>query len=773
MKKIFAYILITLILITPFFTTHQTAHALPTFEDVGTVGGAVIGGPAGAAIGGATGAAIDEVPAAIVEGTAGEVAAWFKGIVAWIAYAALFQSAALAGIAGVLLEEAIQFSVVTMSTTIDSYPAINYGWSLVRDLGNFIFIFALLYVAFTTIFGMADGNTMKLIRNIIIVGLLVNFSLFFTKILIDASNILSLVFYSQFATAGAATGSGALDAAVDTITMTEKLASFLKIQSLFNADTAQKTLVNNDWIPLLTLGIGGTIFFLSTAFSFLYAALLFLLRFLMLIILLILSPIGFLGYMLPATSGLAKKWWNLLVAQLAFAPLYMLLISVVFLLAGGMDKIYPAGTGGLDGVLKTVSGAGEGGAQLSSATDDVLTEGTGYSKVIGPIVNFIVIIGLINAAAIIATVVATNTSGFAKGMGDRSRVWLGRSTFGVAGAAGRNTIGRVGSMARDKDTRLGGFLGRTAASGNLVTRTLARSGMSLGEKASKASFDARNNASVAALGLGTAEKRGYDQVLDDKAKKAEERVKASGGSSSATLRTIRTAQADMNTARQRFANAKDDAERGKAREELRTAKEALTKAKKQRDEEIRKQQTEYAYWLAKPRVGNLGGLTGRKYQKAAEKFEASIKDSDEKKAKIAEKEEQIKDALAAFPGTNETDINARIEAAKNVLNKMESKDIKELPGKILKDVAVAKNLDENDLRALQKEGKLSKEDRAEIGKHLKAEAEGSGPLSSYLNKEGKAYWNITTSAPAPEVKTKAPENIKVKRSNDPQEYDVK
>ncbi|MDQ3014805.1 MAG: hypothetical protein M3Q73_03005 [bacterium] len=478
MKKIFAYILITLILITPFFAAQQTAQAI------------IIGGLPAAAVAGA--------PAMVAQAAAGEVATWFKGIVSWGAYISLLLSAALAGIAGVLLEESIQFSVVTMSATIDAYPAINYGWSLVRDLGNFVFIFALLYVAFTTIFGMADGNTMKLIRNIIIVGLLVNFSLFFTKILIDASNILSLVFYSQFATAGAATGDGTLDAAIDTVTMTEKLAGFLKIQSLFNATTAQATLSNNDWIPLLTLGFGGTIFFLSTAFSFFYAAFLFLLRFLMLIILLILSPIGFLGYMLPATSGLAKKWWNLLAAQLAFAPLYMLLISVVFLLAGGMDKIYPAGAGGLDGVLKTISGAGESREAAGAVVGGAVSTSGNYSDVIGPIVNFIVIIGLINAAAIISTVVATNTSGFVGGMRDRSRVWLGRSTFGTAGAVGRNTIGRAAYGAsnsqglRDR-AAMGGFRG-----------LMARGVLSGSKNVSERSFDARATNTLKKSGFGDA-----------------------------------------------------------------------------------------------------------------------------------------------------------------------------------------------------------------------------------------------------------------------------
>ena len=66
---------------------------------------------------------------------------------------------------------------------------ITEGWKILRDIANLSFIFILLYVAIRTIFG--DGGAKKTIITVVIMALLLNFSLFFCRVIIDASNILA------------------------------------------------------------------------------------------------------------------------------------------------------------------------------------------------------------------------------------------------------------------------------------------------------------------------------------------------------------------------------------------------------------------------------------------------------------------------------------------------------------------------------------------------------------------------------------------------------
>lgn len=68
-------------------------------------------------------------------------------------------------------------------------------WTIVRDFSNMIFIFILLYTGIQTMFGLG-GGWQKKISSIVIIALIINFSMFFSKIIIDAGNTLAVGVYS-------------------------------------------------------------------------------------------------------------------------------------------------------------------------------------------------------------------------------------------------------------------------------------------------------------------------------------------------------------------------------------------------------------------------------------------------------------------------------------------------------------------------------------------------------------------------------------------------
>ena len=95
-----------------------------------------------------------------------------------------------------------QFFNVVISLTLGSVLYTNNSfipeaWAVVRDFSNIFFILILIYVAIQTILGLGGHEVKKTIAHIVVMALLINFSMFFTKVIIDSSNILALVFYNK------------------------------------------------------------------------------------------------------------------------------------------------------------------------------------------------------------------------------------------------------------------------------------------------------------------------------------------------------------------------------------------------------------------------------------------------------------------------------------------------------------------------------------------------------------------------------------------------
>ncbi|MBX4198072.1 hypothetical protein KW782_01930 [Candidatus Parcubacteria bacterium] len=697
-----------------------------------------------------------------------------KDLASWIAYIFLFVTAWLAGMAGLFLDEAIKFSVVTMSTKINGISIINVGWTIIRDIGNLFFIFVLLYVAITTILGLASTNTTKLIRNLILVALLVNFSLFFTKVLIDASNVVSLAFYDRFTQTQAATPPGTPPPApgsgsVNIRSMSEQLVKDLGIVDIYNPEKAQEFLISKQWIGMLTIGIGGSIFFLFVALTFFWAGMLFFLRFVILIGLLILSPLGYFGYILPQTMGWARKWWNTLMAQLTFAPLYMLLITLVLLMAanlnkpagaGGIGFSYDAATEGLASALGTGSKAPPPGGGGAGATESSL----------GPIINFVLLIAFINAATLVATSVATSSGGFAASIIGRSKNFLSssgrlarRSAVGTAKLAGRTTGNFAANRISNSAQRLFGgkkaynelerrrdTLTQLAKTDPSAKKELER----LEKKASK-EWDLRNVAGFSKV-LGPARKSGgykgrveaqKEKNATKAGKKGETVAQESWKEVYAAQDTLKAAEAHHDREISEASLMREDTEAEKAAKEaritkaktdLRTAQDNLGRTQRAAVTSARNAQAERA-----AKIVAKGGksVKARARVKAAQEYLAvhrSAKKSQEEQ--IDENQDKITDTFNNFqlnPAQQE-------EIVAKTIKNMPHTQVAKLRPTILSDKRVAKNLSQKALETIAREKTLN-EDQVEkvVEEILKDE---NNPAYEYVIK-AKAdsrdnYWYV-------------------------------
>jgi hypothetical protein len=388
----------------------------------------------------------------------GDLSACTSVIIKSILYAWMKIVAGFLSQSGVVLDTVIQKTVVDMSVNISKLTSINKTWTTIRDIGNMSFIFILLYQGIQMIFGLGKSDVKKIISGIILAALFVNFSLFITKVIIDMSNVITLGFYNSISQAGGGT-SRALGITGTNVNFGFS-GAFMKplgLTGLFDLSGLDSIL--GEFAPTVAIYIGGSIFMLITTFIFYAISLMFIMRFVIFIMLLIMSPVAYLSFGIPGLDSLKKNYWETLLGQALFGPIYMILTWVILNIMADPEFI-------------------KGGGSMASA----LAKPNGDT--IGIIINFIILISLL----VFSLTAARSQS---KKGGISSSKWLAQGTgalggavFGTAAWAGRASLGQYATnMAKDKD------LQKLADEGN----TRARMQLATAKYLSKGSFDARRS----------------------------------------------------------------------------------------------------------------------------------------------------------------------------------------------------------------------------------------------------------------------------------------
>jgi hypothetical protein len=401
---------------------------------------------------------------------------------------------------GMIFDWIVDFSIVKMATNIGDPAgvggAITLAWATLRDIANMCFIFVLLYAAFKTMFDSNFSNFGKTVRDIIIVALLINFSLFFSKIVIDASNIVAVGFYNSITSASTLTATGTASGSAEFKGISAGYMNMLKLQTFFSSDFLTKSDLSGG--AILTMGVMGAIFMLITAVILLIAGIMFAARFIILIFLMILSPLALIAYIIPGQMGKFNEWKDALIAQSFFAPIFFALTWVVFKL----------GTSLLDVLNKTQNGQ----------TSDWTNVTTNPNSALALIINYVLIMGFAIAALVISKQMASKTAGFSA---------ISGGMISGASLLGRNTIGRGANLALNSEK-----LRNMASDKNRswASRTFAKSTLWTSKKGAEGSFDVRgvgNTGVGKALGAGdmfkgvgsAGGKGGFDKAVKDKAER--------------------------------------------------------------------------------------------------------------------------------------------------------------------------------------------------------------------------------------------------------------
>jgi len=407
---------------------------------------------------------------------------WEK-VLTFIANTMLMVSSQILALSGGLFKITLEYTL-NFKDLVDNTGVVNIGWEIIRDMSNMFFIFILLSVAIGTILGLSGHNAKNTIKNIILAALFINFSLFITGVIIDASNVMSIGFYN--ATTQEAGGQG----------ISEIFSQSLNIESIYSEDGIKvpEGAEGEEHKNIFIIGLFGSIFILITAFVFFAASILFLIRTVFLMFLMMTSPIAFIGSILPKTQSLAKKWWTQLFSQAFFAPVYLMFIYIV---AKGITS--PA----FQETLKTAGG--------DKGFTDAFTGGGAVAGTMVVIFNFLLIIALLLASLISAKSMGAAGAAGAIKMGKGAQGWAqgkaGAAVFGGTGRLGRRVVGGWAQRSADK---LADSDKATTATGKLRLQALRGLG--------KSSFDVRNSTIGKATlgkipgGVGVGIKGGYKET---------------------------------------------------------------------------------------------------------------------------------------------------------------------------------------------------------------------------------------------------------------------
>jgi|GEM_PF-5965320 len=236
----------------------------------------------------------------------------------------------------------------SLRSSMFNQPFVSAGWGVVRDVSNIFFIIALLYIAIQIILDLGHGAK-KMIAYVIIMALLINFSLFFTKVVIDSTNLLALVFYNKLNVTdpqgkviadepfgGEKTIAGALTASFNPTKLLTK--EFFETAKEINAVPGVGGTTNGKVSAGIIIGItiiAGLLMFFA-CYAFFVCGFAFVARLIELWLLMIFSPFAFMSFSVDFLKKTPEigwgSWFTRLTSSAFMAPIFMFFLYFIFLM---------------------------------------------------------------------------------------------------------------------------------------------------------------------------------------------------------------------------------------------------------------------------------------------------------------------------------------------------------------------------------------------------------------------------------------------------------
>ncbi|MEI6237981.1 MAG: hypothetical protein WCP15_00410 [bacterium] len=308
-------------------------------------------------------------------------------------------------VGGLALNVAISLTL-QISKIVAGVPGINVVWTILRDFSSIFFIFILLYVSISTIVGKGDSSSVKkLVVSIVFAGLFINFSLFITKTIIDATNIVAIGIYDAIipnreavdntSVLGFKSSSVELDGGLSDVFM-----NGMKLPSVYKGITKDK--LANPITYFVQTSVSGIIMVVA-GIVFAAGAILMLLRTVQLIIFLAISPLFAFSFIkIPILSdhlgSEGGKYWKQFISQATFAPIFLAIIYIALKI---LEPSANATESEIAHIANTIS-ASSGVTSTLATQQTVNTFGSFLANpgqsAIGILINYFILLSLFLAA---------------------------------------------------------------------------------------------------------------------------------------------------------------------------------------------------------------------------------------------------------------------------------------------------------------------------------------------------------------------------------------
>ncbi len=297
----------------------------------------------------------------------------------------------------------VMLYVMTFPLNITTLPIVVKGWAIVRDLCNNFFIVILLVIAVGTILKIQTYHYKALLPRLLTMAVVINFSLMFTGILIDASQILMLSFTQGF---NGAMGNNVILNAIglpDLFSMNGSAGSGVvtNLGNQLSEEGATSSIILN----IITAMIFAIIVSVVALVCISMVTVVLVYRMIMLMFLAILSPLPYFLSTFPQGKSKAGEWWNEFNKYLIVGPVMVFFLWISFSAMAGDSpggEVKNAGAGER-GTVATTFGAGnaaknvkqnaDGTEPLTSSGSETINNLTKMLSVNG-IVNFMLVCGL-------------------------------------------------------------------------------------------------------------------------------------------------------------------------------------------------------------------------------------------------------------------------------------------------------------------------------------------------------------------------------------------
>lgn len=323
-------------------------------------------------------------------------------------------------VAGVVFNFVVIRTVFQFGEFFGTSDAMLTAWGIIRDISNIGLLFAFIFIGVMLILNVGGGghhgggiSAKKSIPRLILFAVLINFSLFTSQFVIDVANAFASSLETLAGTACAESDKGGGPGFQECINqgISGKIVQIVGISGIWDERDSIANRPTSYAVSIFMLAL----FVLITAIVLLAGAVMLIVRVVTLSFLMITSPIGFAGMVIPKMQGVANMWWDKLISQSFFAPVYLLLIFMSIKLTEGLM-----------------------GNQTSLANALLAPEGSGVSGNLQVVMVYLIVIGFMIGSLLLANKMGAIGASFA----------TNAASSLVLGATARGTNLAVGGSAR-------------------------------------------------------------------------------------------------------------------------------------------------------------------------------------------------------------------------------------------------------------------------------------------------------------------------------------